>query len=77
MINCVKSFLQVNKYAACKVLVVKVSYNLFDNAEKRMVSGAFLPEAKLIFVNNVVFIKEILNVVVHNPFKYFPNVREE
>ena len=72
MINCVKSFLQVNKYAACKVLVIKVSSDLFNNAEKCMISGIFLPKAKLILINNVVFIKEVLNAVVHDPFEYLP-----
>ncbi len=77
MIHCVKGFLQVNKNAACKVFVIKIGSYLLDDAEKSMIRGIFLPKTKLVFINNVVFIKEVLNAVVHNPFEDFPNVGEE
>ena len=42
-----------------------------------MVGRVLLTEAKLVLVNEVVFINELFNTIVHDSFKYFADVRKK
>ena len=77
MVDCVKSFLEIDKDATCKVFLIKVGVDLFNDAKKGMISGVFFPETKLVLINKVVLIYEMLYAVVHDSFKNFTDVGEE
>ena len=76
MINCVKRFLKIDKNAACKVFLIEVAVDLLNNAEEGMISRIFFPETILVLIDEVLFVKETINLIEHNYLKDFADVRE-
>ena len=77
MVNSVKGFLKIYKNATSKFFVIKVGVYLLYYAKKSVVGGVLLPESKLVFVDEVVFIDEMFHAVVHKSFKDFTDVRQK
>ena len=57
-----------------QIFIIEVGVYLLYYAKKSVVGGVLLPESKLVFVDEVVFIDEMFHAVVHNSFKDFTDV---